>query len=182
VADPRWLNVGSGPFNAPAPWWNIDRVRREGNTEPDEVIETDWLPYTEGSVERIYAGHCLEHIPWEQLLDVLHDWRRVLTGGGEIAVVGPDVDRALSWFLAGKLTRSQVWERLEADEGQHDLGGSDDPHARHHWNCTAGRVTSALERAGFVQVRELPIASPELDRWPVVGRAEDQFAVLAMKP
>lgn len=182
-----WLNVGCGPHRAPTPWWNVDRVKRPGNTEPDEVVG-DTLPYDDGSVERLYAGHILEHIPMPSVRDVLTDWCRVMKSGGEIGIVGPDVNRALELFKRGRLTRDELWERMEhgtttsIDAWRRLYGVEDvDSHARHHWNCVPERVMALLEVTGFVNVREVPITSRELSGWPLVGQAGDQFAVLAKK-
>jgi hypothetical protein len=183
-----WLNVGCGPHRAPRPWHNVDRVRREGNTEPDEVVG-DTLPYPDGTVTRLYAGHILEHVPLPGVAALLADWIRVMHDSGHLAVVGPDVNRALELFRTGRLGRDELWERMEhgtttsLEAWRRLYGATDiDPHARHHWNCIPERVIALLETAGFEKVREIPIASPELNDWPLVGRAEDQFAVLAVKP
>lgn len=50
---------------------------------------------------------------------------------------------------------------------------------RHHWNCTAERVTLALRAAGFSAV-EVDIAHVP-DEWPVVSSVWWQCAVLAAK-
>lgn len=52
------------------------------------------LPYEDASVESIYAGHVLEHIPPADLMPLLHDCLRVLQPGGTLTVVVPDADRA----------------------------------------------------------------------------------------
>lgn len=180
-----WVNVGCGPHRAPAPWWNVDRVVRPGNTEPDEVVG-DQLPYKHGTVERLYAGHVLEHIVIERVPTTLANWYQILRPGGELAVVGPDVNRALEWYRTGRLSLDELWERMEhgtttATEAWRRLYGTSnvDAHARHHWNCIPERVIALLEVSEFTDVREVSLN--ELTDWPLVSRSEDQFAVRAQK-
>lgn len=187
----RFLNVGAGPHNAPKPWWNIDRVSRpEGDqpTLPDEVVGTT-LPYEDGRVERLYAGHIMEHIPMPEVQTVLAEWKRVLCPGGLIGIVGPDVNRALGLFRDGRLTRDELWERMEhgtttSIEAWRRLYGAEDidPHARHHWNCIPERVCAMLEAAGFVDVQEVTLRDIRAQGWPLVGDSGDQFAVIGHKP
>lgn len=187
----EFLNVGCGPHRAPEPWWNIDRVERPGDTPtaPDEVVPDGPLPYADGSVKRLYAGHIMEHMPITVVREVLKDWRRVLAPGAEIAIVGPDVNRALEWFKRGLLTRDQLWERMEHGsttslEAWRRLYGADsvDPYAHHYWNCIPERVIALLEGAGFLDVREVTLSQISAGKWPLVGPSEDQFAVLARNP
>lgn len=187
----RFLNVGCGPHRAPAPWWNVDRVARPDPTqptEPDEVVG-ELLPYDDGAVGRLYAGHIMEHIPIPAVPVVLAEWSRVLAPGGQIGIVGPDVNRALAWFREGRLTRDELWERMEHGtttslEAWRRLYGAEDidPHARHHWNCVPERVIAMLEAAGFVDVREVTLRDIAREGWPLVGDSADQFAVIGHKP
>lgn len=187
----KWLNVGCGPHRAPAPWWNVDRVMRpdpDQPTTPDEVVG-DLLPYEDGTVERLYAGHIMEHVPIPQVPDLLADWRRVLAPGGHICIVGPDVNRALAWFREGRLSLGELWERMEHGtttslEAWRRLYGAEDidPHARHHWNCVPERVIAMLEAAGFTQVVEVTLRDVQRAKWPLVGDSADQFAVWGRKP
>src|SRR5690606_17814756 len=73
-----WLNVGCGTHRAPAPWVNIDVVD-QGDTRPDVVVPAGTpLPYEAGTVERVYLGHVLEHVPWPNVAGFLAEIRRVL--------------------------------------------------------------------------------------------------------
>lgn len=183
-----WINVGCGPHRAPEPWWNIDRAFHPGLTEPDEVVG-EFLPYEDGSVRRMYIGHIMEHIPIYQIMGVIADWYRVLAPGADIAIVGPDVNRALDQFKQGRLTRDEVWHRMEhgqvtSIEAWTNLYAENrvDEHAMHHWNAIPERVHGMLSAAGFVNLREVPITSSELDGWPLVSRCDDQMAMLGSKP
>lgn len=171
------LNWGCGPWRAEG-WHNIDVVEVD-DIHPDQVVAADQpLPFPDGSCERIFMGHVLEHIPWPALPDVLADARRLLAPDGEILVVGPDVHRAMVLWRDG---HPQVdWDRLVgALEGPSPYQGFHSwPGARHEWNCYEDRVVGVLVAAGFDPV-PLSISAPRLDDWPVVSRMPDQCAVLA---
>lgn len=188
LRDPFWLNVGCGPHRAPEPWWNVDREFHAGLTEPDEVVG-DGLPYEDASVDRMYIGHIMEHIPMHQVMAVVGEWVRVLKPGAEVGVVGPDVNRALEYFRTGRLTRDELWHRME--HGQTTSveawtllyqNNRVSEHAMHHWNCIPERVMGILQAAGFENVVEQPIGSVAMYNWPLVSASEDQFAITCNKP
>lgn len=169
-----WLNVGCGSHRAPSPWWNVDTVRN-GNTKPDQIVAPGTaLPFPDGSCERIYLGHVLEHVAWPDVPRFLTDVRRLLDG--HLLVTGPDVYRTLEEWRAGRLGWDLVTSVLEhAAHPERDNGW---PEALHHWNCTEGRVVEALHLAGFTDVE--PVSIFGLDGgWPVVGPSAWQMAVRA---
>ena len=49
------------------------------------------LPLPENSVDKIYASHVLEHIPYRELINLLRELHRILNKGGELYVSVPDV-------------------------------------------------------------------------------------------
>lgn len=176
---PTHVNVGCGPHRAPAPWWNLDLVDNDV-VHPDQVVEPDdWLPFPVHSLERIYLGHILEHVPWSDVPGFLGAVRAGLTGGGEVCIVGPDVNRTLASWHFDVVPWSLVERVLEHAEPQPDLG--DWPGARHEWNCTEQRVADALTAAGFVDVRPTPIDPYALEGWPVVSFDTWQCAVIARR-
>ena len=69
---------------------------------PDVVADASKLPFDDGSVEEIYAGHLLEHFAHYE--DVLREWHRVLKTGGKITVTVPDTEKALALYSAGEIS------------------------------------------------------------------------------
>lgn len=175
MSDEVWLNIGCGPYPAPKPWINVDQrnipeadvVNPSGR--PVDVAEPD-------SVHRVYLGHVLEHVRWEDVPEFLWEVRRLLRPGGSLGVVGPDVWKALSMWRTGNLSRrmlAQIMESHAADEG---VTGT-----RHEWNCHADRLAPLFEVAGFVNVQEWDIM--ELPGpWPVTARPKWQCAFTAEVP
>ena len=47
----------------------------------------------DGSLDAIRAIHVLEHIPYEETINVLREWARGLRVGGELFVAVPDFDK-----------------------------------------------------------------------------------------
>lgn len=187
--DPMWLNVGCGPWRAESPWVNLD-VHQGDGVHPDIIVEAErpCAGWRDQTVERVYLGHVLEHVPWDELAGFLADLRRVLVPEGEVCVVGPDVLRSILGWHDGSETWDLVVSTLEGPDyfpadGGHRMveAGSGWRYARHWWNCTEQRVVKLLEDQGFSGVRGVPIASGDLDGWPLVGRAPWQMAVLARK-
>lgn len=178
-----WLNIGCGPFRAPAPWLNVDVVHIPGQIEPD-ILADSWnpgtLPFKLGTVERIYLGHVLEHVRWDRVNWFLSQCRGLLAPGGEIAVVGPDINRMIQRWHEGLEPWGQVLAVLEDDVHQQQTPAEWDG-ARHQWNAYEGRVVRALGAAGFTEVRGVPVDDNALGRWPVVSFAPHQCAVLARK-
>lgn len=173
------LNWGCGPHRAPAPWHNIDVVRL-GDIQPDEVVEARLpLPFEEGSCERIYLGHMLEHWPWGGVKALLEEARRLLAPEGELMVVGPDVYRTLR--LWQKRHAQAPWEQVVAaleGMGSYQPDGDSWDQARHHWNCHEERVVAALESAGFA-AEPVEVGADTLAGWPVVSFTPTQCAVRA---
>lgn len=189
MTDGTWLNVGCGPHRAPSPWINLD-VHRGDGVDPDIVVADSMRPCAEWddqSVDRIYLGHVLEHVPTDELPAFLADLTRALRPGGEIAVVGPDVLRSIERWHAGQEPWELVMSTLEGPDyypadGGHHLAADPDAgwrYCRHWWNCTEARVVHILNAAGFVDVTPCPLDGQHLGTWPVVAYAPWQMAVTA---
>jgi hypothetical protein len=59
---------------------------------PDVVADIkDLSMFEDDSVEEIYASHVLEHLTWEEGLEALKEWMRVLKPAGMLTVVVPDI-------------------------------------------------------------------------------------------
>lgn len=162
------LNIGCGMHKTEG-WVNIDIHKCCDNPEctngPDVVADARDLPYERASVDAIYCGHVLEHLPLDDVVPALQRMRKTLKPGAKIIIVGPDFDRATANFPEMALA---IWPG--------DVTGWEG--ARHQW-CATGANTLALVREVFPDANEIPIT--ELDSfWPVVAFLEWQFAIEAL--
>lgn len=156
------LNIGCGQHYADG-WMNID-LHSDG-PHPDLVCSLLDLPFPDGSVERVYCGHVLEHIAREDMPQALSEVRRVLTDEGALVVVGPDIH----------LTR--LHEPVLVDAVLN--GGNRWPGDEHRWVSTGDATLGYLLAAGFDAYLTSIVDVP--DDWPVVGRPLWQFAIYAKK-
>lgn len=164
------VNVGCGTHYAKG-WLNVDCVAND-NTHPDLIAHGYRLPFPERSVERIYAGHVLEHVPWADVPAFLAELRRV--AAGEILFTGPDLYRTIREWHAGRLS----WEIVESVGEHQDRLRPDWPEAVHKWNCHETRMLDAIRAAGF-HADPAPVDRDGWDGWPVVNWSAWQCAVMA---
>jgi hypothetical protein len=162
------LNLGSGDHYAPG-YLNVDRYHPGADISWDV---TENLPWVEDSIDRIYAGHVLEHLSYTDLPDILRRWREdpSVYETTELAVVGPDCDRARALFHDGKLDTEDL--RLIRE------GGRRWPGDEHLWRSTEFLTLRALRIAGW-RVRSATPLELACNGWPVVSLASWQFAVVA---
>lgn len=167
------LNIGCGDYLADG-WTNVDRMPRT----PDVIGERSFyaldvvvgLPWKDGSCERIYAGHVLEHLTYDdELPAALAELKRLLSDDGQMMVVGPDIDRARDG-LFDEETIKGIWPGAYIP---------DVPGAMHQWEPTARAHEAALLAAGL-SATEILIKRVTAD-WPVVSRIGWQLAFLCWK-
>lgn len=156
------INIGCGEFPA-AGWVNIDAHSAPGGPQPDVTASADSLPFGDRTVGRAYAGHVLEHIPFEDVPAVLDEIKRVMALDGLALFVGPDLDRALASFPE------------EVDSIRHGAGRW--PGDRHLWESRESTMMELILEGGWIAAA-VPIADVSED-WPVTSRIGWQFAILA---
>ncbi len=66
-----------------------------------ELDITDPLPFTDGSLDWVYAEHLVEHVPPDAAIRWLREIRRVLGPAGLLRLTTPDLDRYVRAYLDG---------------------------------------------------------------------------------
>jgi len=182
-----WVNVGCGEHRAPEPWINLDFTDL---FKPDQVIQAaePMVFFQDGTVDRVYLGHVLEHIPWPDVPAFLADVERALGPEGILMIVGPDVFEVIRRWRAGLVDWNLVECALEHpwDRGDEPYQlihvATQDAHSRHWWNCTEERLLYAIDNyttLAFSRPHDIVWVAEE--DWPVVAVEPWQCAVSAVK-
>lgn len=171
------LNIGCGEHYAQG-WVNTD-VTENDQVRPDVICDVlDMSVFDDETFDKVYMGHCLEHLPKDQVGTALREVMRVLKPGGFFCCVGPDIDLASDMFLHG---RGNVTEAL-----LHTIRHGEDRWAGdvHHWTPTNASVAEYLFQEKFIEVAVVhPIENLQsMGHWPVVAYPAWQHCVLGRKP
>lgn len=102
-------NVGCGPVNSrslPSAFhgWRQLRVDLDESVQPDVVADlTDLSPIPDGSVDALWASHCLEHLYIHQVPSALREFLRVLRPDGFACIIVPDLQTIAQYVASDKL-------------------------------------------------------------------------------
>lgn len=97
--EPIRAHLGCGQKNYIPGWVNVDANFISAKIDLWANLEQG-LPFRDGSVERIYSFHVIEHLPDNALAQHFREMYRVLMPGGVIRVGGPDIDNACAKLVA----------------------------------------------------------------------------------
>lgn len=162
------LNIGCGEFPAKS-WLNVDLTHDSADLKHDV---TTGLPAVGEPITRIYAGHVLEHLPYEDLPRILAAWRESADIYAEtrLAVVGPECD-----WAEQMIARAQ----LPADAyGPIRYGGGRWTGDVHLWRSTEGATAEVLRQAGW-RPEVTDTITLSCQGWPITAHVNWQFALLA---
>lgn len=163
------LNLGCGEYYARG-WVNVD-LNDEARVKPDRVVDvTCQLPADVGTVERIYAGHLLEHIKYDRVVAMLNLWYSYMRPGGLLLVVGPDCDRARRWVRSGMMSQNEL-------DGM-GVNGTPGTGYAHLWEATETNTLELLDASAWRQPRTMLIDTVPTS-WPLTSHIGWQFAIMA---
>jgi len=102
VQRPGFINIDNSPsiWLAKVPW--IKALLHHAGFLTAQQLRDDWrgviksdasrkLPFADGSVDRIYSSHFLEHLPYEKARKTLRECHRILSPDGVMRLVVPDL-------------------------------------------------------------------------------------------
>jgi Methyltransferase domain len=159
------INIGSGLSGIPG-WHNLDNsptiplsripvLNRLLNTPawPRDVRRYDvrkGLRFADGSVLYIYTSHTFEHFTYAEALTVAKECFRVLTLGGILRIVVPDLALIVQEYLADSSPKAaqNFLSRLSLNHSIHDVVH---PGSNHSQMFDGKALVNLMREAGFEQ-------------------------------
>lgn len=135
------------------------KVRKEDwkvlDIQPGEHVDfigdiSDLGQFADGSCEKVYASHVLEHVRQQDVVPTLSGIRRILAPGGELLVSVPDWDVLCHLFISPVVGPAVKWHAL-----QMILGAQGDEHDFHRVGFNEGFLGYFLQQAGFSSSRRV---------------------------
>ncbi len=160
------LNIGQGRTRNTlnvvtldhAGWKHIDVCP---TYEPDECYDvTGGIREPDASVESIWMGDVLEHMPRAKVGFVLSECARVLQPGGTLLVAVPDMAAVLSrWLEQGGIEKPDEMPLTWLIWGEQDEsgGGANAEPDTHRHGFTEASLAAALTGAGFVSAERTTV-------------------------
>ena len=139
------VNLGCGHFPLRGDWTNIDG---DPSTPADLHLTVPPLPFQDGEVDEIYAGHFLEHLTPADALALLRECHRALRPGGKLGVVVPDTREIMRRYLAGQGTAEDL-PMGDLDTACRLFLYSTVQDSPHQWSYDMETLARALKVAGF---------------------------------
>jgi predicted SAM-dependent methyltransferase len=147
----EYLNVGCGS-NIQSGFINLDYCWQRGVDLCWDI--TKKIPLPDNSIKGIFCEHCLEHIPFDQCLNVLKNFRRVLKKEGRIRIVVPDAELYLDLYNKKKSGESVLFPFQTIDDNKTSMMHVNQcfrDHG-HQFAYDAETLSKLLEKAGFVDI------------------------------
>jgi len=164
----RMLEIGPGGQRLPG----FETLNIVGSWEVDYMWDAaKKLPFKDDVFECVYASHVLEHIPWYQTEEVLHEWVRTLKSSGHLEIWVPDGLKICKTFVEYELAGKRKMDKERSYPGNPerelckwasyriytygDWSGRPDHPNWHRALFTPRYLREMLEKVGLVMVREL---------------------------
>ncbi len=97
------LNLGAGTTPAPEgmvlPGWQ--EIRIDLVPPADFITDVRELPFLDDYVDCVFSSHLLEHLPEEDIVKTLTEWRRVLKPTGTLILAIPDIQAVAKEIIKG---------------------------------------------------------------------------------
>lgn len=136
------LHLGCGKRDFGNGWHHIDYV------DYPHVVSNDVtnLSYDNDSCDVIYASHLLEYFDRQEVIEVLKEWRRVLTVGGILRLAVPNFEVLSKLYSERVITLDQVVGPL--------YGKWNNPPIYHKTTYDFDSLGKVLKDCGFKDVKK----------------------------
>ena len=136
------IHLGCGEKNAPG-WINVDLLKLPHIHFLQDA--TNLSNFKTNFADLIYASHVLEHVPHQQTISVLKEWRRVLKPSGVLRLSVPDFDKIIHIYNSENKNIESIIKPL--------MGGQDYQYNFHQNVFNQNYLSFLLKQAGFSQVK-----------------------------
>lgn len=136
------------------------------------------LPFSENSVDCVYASHVIEHLSYKDALRALRNTYTMLKPGGTFRVIVPDLNWRITAYLetfaagdrqAGTMFMKSTFLGIEEHErGFFGWIKALFGHNRHLWMWDEPSLTDALKEVGFRAVRRCRFGDAESSAFSMV--------------
>lgn len=153
---PKRLNVGCGAY--PLLFWtNLDGNPR---VRADIHAQVPPLPYTDGQLDEIYAGHFLEHLTPKEADAFLQECFRCLSPGGRIGILVPDTREVVKRYIRQDIDEIEyprgVWRKISDLNTLCELFFySTVQESSHKWCYDSETLGKLLVKHGFILLNEI---------------------------
>lgn len=150
------LNIGAG------------QRQIEGYVSVDKYVDAElqadaWsIPLEDGTIEEIYCTHALEHLSFEEAKLALAEWHRLLSAGGKVTIVVPNIEWVAATALFGH--DRGYWRQVMFG----NQGHAGEFH-RNGWKATD--LQADLEEAGFEISGHVIVWTPEYSQESIIMEA-----------
>ncbi len=174
------LNVGCGAYLLKGDWVNLDA---DPGLPADIHATVPPIPFGDGELDEVYAGHFLEHLYPQEATDFLSECYRCLRPGGKLGIVVPDTREIVGAYLTGQFAvmehpAGKFWPLRDLDNVCHCFLYGDAQVSSHRWSYDLKSLRRKIEAGGFH-------VTAQIDRWndPRLGApAWFQCGVDAVRP
>ena len=139
------LNLGAGGRNIPT-FCNVD-ISPDTKPFPPDVVDdiTKLTTFKDhiGKIDLIRASHCLEHVKWKEITNVLSLWRHLLKPDGELYISVPDFEQVCRRYISGELLSNLRGFLNGGQRNEYDI---------HYDVFDEKRLTAALSLVGFKNI------------------------------
>ncbi len=80
------------------------------NSKADMQFDADTIPYKDNTVDEVFASHLLEHFGYNEIGNILQEWKRVLKPGGKLVIETPDAYNSYKKFCEAYETGDTNWQ------------------------------------------------------------------------
>ena len=150
------LNVGAGDYPM-AYWINLDA---DPDLPADIHTSVPPIPFADGELDEIYAGHFLEHLTHQDAQWFLAECYRCLRPGGKLGLVVPDTREIMRRYLEGSIDAVEYphkvwWPVASLDAVCAMFLYSSVQDSPHRWAYDERTLRRIMEAAGFEKLQPI---------------------------